>query len=185
MFIVVAPVIVYAISALIIISLILFLASRNEAALAKKARVEYGIPRGQVIYTDLDRPAKPLFSRKFKIAGKPDYIIRDEQLKSFIPVEVKSGNAKRPHWGHVLQLAAYCLLVEEAYATQVPYGLIVYADGKQHRIDFDDALRSEVLLAANKMRRCLEQGIVNEGKRLKGRCHSCSVRGDCQYAKER
>ncbi len=177
--------IVYAISALIIISLVLLLASRKEAAVARKARQEYGIPNGQVIYTDLDRPAKPLFSKRHKIAGKPDYIIKDEQQKSFIPVEVKSAKALRPHRGHVLQLAAYCLLVEEAYATQVPYGLIVYADGKQHRIDFDEALRSHVLLVANEMRRSLRKGIVNEEKQLRGRCRSCSVRGDCQFAKER
>jgi CRISPR-associated exonuclease Cas4 len=181
---VVALVVIFAISALIIISLIFLLASRKKGAAAKKARSEYGIPHGQVVYTDLNRPAKPLFSKKHKIAGKPDYIVKDEQLKTFIPVEVKSGKARRPHRGHVLQIAAYCLLVEEAYETQVPYGLIVYADGKQHRIDFDDALRSQVLLAANEMRHCLRKGFVNEGKRLRGRCRSCSVRGDCQYVKE-
>jgi CRISPR-associated exonuclease Cas4 len=179
----VAFVIVYAILVLLILSLILFVASRKEAAFAKQARREYGIPQGQVVYADLDRPAKPFFSRKFKIAGKPDYIVKDEKLKSFIPVEVKSAQAKKPHWGHVLQLAAYCLLIEEAYAEQVPYGVIVYADGTQHRIKFDDALRSKVLSVAEEMRRCLKQGGVKEGSRFKGRCLSCSVRGDCCYAK--
>jgi CRISPR-associated exonuclease Cas4 len=179
----VAFVIVYLILVLFILSLILLLASREEAALAKKARREYGIPQGQVVYTDLDRPAKPFFSRKFRIAGKPDYIIKDERIKSFIPVEVKSAKAKKPHWGHVLQLAAYCILIEEVYAARVPYGVIVYADGKQHRIRFDDALRSKVLSVAEEMRHCLKQGGVNEGSRFKGRCRSCSVRGDCCHAK--
>jgi CRISPR-associated exonuclease Cas4 len=179
----VAIVIVYVIILLLILSLVLLLASRKESMSAKRARKEYGIPRGKVIYTDLNRPAKPLFSRKFLIAGKPDYIVKDKKTNALIPVEVKSGNAKKPHRGHVLQLAAYCLLIEEDYSVRVPYGLLVYADGKQHRIKFDDALRSEVISKADEMRRCLKQGGVAKGRRFEGRCFSCSVRGDCGQAK--
>jgi CRISPR-associated exonuclease Cas4 len=179
----VAIVIIYVVILLLILSIVLLLASRKESISAKKARKEYGIPHGKVIYTDLDRPAKPLFSRKFLIAGKPDYIVKDEQTRVLIPVEVKSGNAKRPHWGHVLQLAAYCLLIEEAYSIVVPYGLLVYADGKQHQIKFDDALRSKVISTADEMRRCLKRGGVTNGNRFEGRCLSCSVRGDCSQAK--
>ena len=175
--------IVYVIILLLILSTVLFVASRKESTSAKKARKEYGIPCGKVVYTDLDRPAKPLFSRKFLIAGKPDYIVKDEQTSALIPVEVKSGNAKKPHWGHVLQLASYCLLIEEAYSVRVSYGLLVYADGKQHRVKFDDALRSEVISVAEEMRRCLKQGGVVKGNPFARRCFSCSVRGDCGQAK--
>jgi CRISPR-associated exonuclease Cas4 len=176
-------VIVYVIIILLILSLVLLVASRKESMSAKKAREEYGIPSGKVIYTDLNRPAKPLFSRKFLIAGKPDYIVKDKKTNFLIPVEVKSGNAKKPHRGHVLQLAAYCLLIEENYTVRVPYGLLVDADGKQHRVKFDDALRSEVISVAEEMRRCLKQGGVAKGRRFEGRCFSCSVRGDCSQAK--
>lgn len=174
--------IVYVVILLFILSIVLLLASRKESMSAKSARKEYGIPHGKVVYTDLDRPARSLFSRKFLIAGKPDYIVEDERAKTLIPVEVKSGNAKKPHWGHVLQLAAYCLLIEEAYSIRVPYGLLVYADGKQHTVKFDDALRSEVISKADEMRRCLRQGGVAKRNRFKGRCLSCSVRGDCSQA---
>jgi CRISPR-associated exonuclease Cas4 len=173
----------YFVILLLILSMVLFAASRKEAMSAKKARKEYGIPRGRVIYTDLDRPAKALFSRKFLIAGKPDYIVKDERTNALIPVEVKSGNAKKPHWGHVLQLAAYCLLIEEAYSVEVPYGLLVYADGKQHLVKFDDSLRSEVISKTDEMRRCLKQGGVAKRRRFEGRCLSCSVRGNCGQAK--
>jgi CRISPR-associated exonuclease Cas4 len=176
-------VIAYVIILLLILSFILLMTSRKESASARKARMEYGIPRGKVIYTDLDRPAKPLFSKKFMIAGKPDYIVRDGQPNALIPVEVKSGNTKKPHWGHVLQLAAYCLLVEEAYSVKVPYGLLIYADGKQHRVEFDDILRSKVLSVVEEMRRCLKRCGVENRTRFEGRCFSCSVRGDCLKAK--
>lgn len=175
--------IVYVIILLFGLSMVLLLASRKESKSAKKARKEYGIPHGKVIYTDLDRPAKPLFSRKFLIAGKPDYIVKNEKTDVLIPVEVKSGNAKKPHWGHVLQLAAYCLLIEETYGVRVPHGLLVYADGKQHMVKFDDALRSEVISMAEEMRRCLKHGGVAKGNSFKGRCFSCSVRGNCDQVK--
>lgn len=175
--------IVYVVILLFVLSVILLMASRKESMSAKNARKEYGIPAGKVVYTDLDRPARPLFSKKFLISGKPDYIVEDERTKTLIPVEVKSGNAKKPHWGHVLQLAAYCLLIEEAYSVRVPYGILVYADGKQHKVKFEDALRSEVISKADEMRRCLKQGRVAKVNRFKGRCISCSVRGDCGQAK--
>lgn len=175
--------IVYVVGLLFVLSMLLLLASRKESKSAKKARKEYGIPHGKVIYTDLDRPARPLFSRKFLIAGKPDYIVKDEKTDVLIPVEVKSGNAKKPHWGHVLQLAAYCLLIEETYCVRVPYGLLVYADGKQHIVKFDDALRSEVISKVEEMRRCLKHGGVAKGNRFEGRCFSCSVRGNCDQVK--
>jgi len=179
----VANVIVHLIILLLILSFILLMTSRKESMSANLARKEYGIPRGKVIYTDLDRPAKPLFSKKFMIAGKPDYIVRDGQPNALIPVEVKSGNTKKPHWGHVLQLAAYCLLVEEVYFVKVPYGILVYADGKQHKVEFDDILRSKVLSVSEEMRRCLKRGGVENKNRFEGRCFSCSVRSDCVKAK--
>lgn len=174
----------YAVILLLILSIVLFLASRKESMSAKKVRKAYGIPIGKVIYTDLDRPARPLFSRKFLIAGKPDYIVKDKQADVLIPVEVKSGNARKPHRGHVLQLAAYCLLVEETYSVEVPYGILVYADGEQHLVKFDSALRSDVISMADAMRRCLRQGGVTKGNRFEGRCLSCSVRDCCSQAKD-
>lgn len=175
----VAALIYYLIIMLLVLSFVLLMASRREGMSANSARKEYGIPQGKVIYTDLDRPAKPFFSKRLMIAGKPDYIVKDKRLKTLIPVEVKSRAAKKPHWGHVLQLAAYCLLIEEAYSVKVPYGLLVYADGKQHRVKFDDGLRSEVLSVAEEMRRCLKVGGVIKGTKFEGRCLSCSVRSNC------
>ena len=176
-------VIVYVVILLLVLSVVLLVASRKESMSAKKARKEYGIPHGKVIYTDLDRPARALFSRKFLIAGKPDYIVKDEQDQCFDTCRGEERKRKKPDWGHVLQLAAYCLLIEEAYSIRVPYGLLVYADGKQHLIKFDDSLRSEVISKADEMRRCLKKGGVAKRRRFEGRCLSCSVRGNCTQAK--
>jgi CRISPR-associated exonuclease Cas4 len=180
---VVDDVILYLVSFLFVLSLVLLIISRKKLMSAKRARMEYGIPNGDIIYTDLDKPAKALFSSKFQISGKPDYIVKDKQQNVLVPVEIKSKNAKKPHWGHVLQLGAYCLLIEEVYNVSVPFGILVYADGKQHKIKFDKSLRHEVLSVADEMRTCLKNGYVDKGTRFEGRCRYCSVRDDCNYKK--
>ena len=78
-----------------------------------------GLPSGTVVYSDTgawQRVEKPLRSRRYGIVGKPDYLVEmaDRGRKKTIPVEVKSRRRPAvPYEGHVLQLGAYCLLVEE------------------------------------------------------------------------
>jgi CRISPR-associated protein Cas4 len=143
--------------------------------------MKYGIPYGRVIYSDLDRPAKSLFSKKLGISGKPDYIISDKRYGGLIPIEIKSGRAAKPYRNHVLQLAAYCLLVEETYHKSVPYGIIVYADGKQHKIVFDELLRSDLIGVVNEMKQSMRSGCPTRDHSLKRRCISCSFQANCKY----
>ncbi|MDD1732027.1 MAG: CRISPR-associated Cas4 family protein, partial [Methanosaeta sp. NSM2] len=112
---------------LLALALSFFYLSRVTSSSARSMRQKNGIPQGQVIYSDLDRPAQVLHSSSLALSGKPDYIVRDGEGR-LIPVEIKSGRAKVPHRGHILQLAAYCLLIEENYHMDVPYGIIVYSD---------------------------------------------------------
>jgi CRISPR/Cas system-associated exonuclease Cas4 (RecB family) len=74
-------------------------------------RKEYGIPEGRILYTDLDKPAEPLFSEQLRLTGKPDFIVNFKG--QYIPVEVKTSVTDSPYRNHVIQLAAYCLLVGE------------------------------------------------------------------------
>lgn len=175
---------------LLILALALRFLSRRESTAARSIRVRHGIPRGIVVYSDLDRPGKVLFSKRYGIAGKPDYIIKDGASNANIPVEIKSGQAYKPYRNHVLQLAAYCLLVEENYDKPVPYGIIVYADGKQHKVYFDKALRTELVHTVQEMRRSLRDkgnrpGKFNLSSRNRGndlieRCRFCSLQAECK-----
>jgi CRISPR-associated exonuclease Cas4 len=171
---------------LLILSLLLlaifshFLSNRESSA-AKSIREKYGIPYGRVIYSDLDRPAKALFSRKLGISGKPDYVISHRRYGGLVPVEIKSGRAANPYRNHVLQLAAYCLLVEETYHKSVPYGIIVYSDGKQHKIIFDESLRSELIGVVKEMKRSMRSGCPARGHDQLRKCRSCSYQSSCRY----
>ncbi len=177
---VVVPTIQYLAAVLIAMALAFYVIEKRKEEAIKSAKIKYGIPDGKVIYSDLDGSAKPLRSREFGISGKPDYIIRDKK-NALIPVELKTGIAGRPHRGHVLQLAAYCLLIEEIYGKAVPYGIIVYGDGKQHLIKFDSNLKAELLSTAEDMRRCWNEGHPRRAHSSRRRCSSCLLREDCSH----
>lgn len=170
----------YLAAVLIAMALAFYLIEKRRAKAIKSDKIKHGIPDGKVIYSDLDGSAKPLRSRQFGITGKPDYIIRDKN-NALIPVELKSGLTRRPHRGHVLQLAAYCLLIEEIYGRTVPYGIIVYGDGLQHFIEFDSDLKAELLSTVADMRSCWNEGHPRRTHSSWRRCSSCLLREDCSY----
>jgi len=169
---------------LLLLAIVVFIFAIRRHYSAREVREQYGIPEGELLYADLGEPGDALFSEKYRISGKPDYVLRDEMTGAYIPVEVKSGRAKKPYWNHILQLAAYCLLVEERYGTRVPYGILVYGDGRQHRIEFTDTIRSQVLSTVDEMRRCLENGTVRRNHNAPVRCTNCAYRTECRFSLE-
>ena len=164
---------------LLALALTSFYLSRMARSSVQSLRQKNGILRGEVIYSDLDRPAQPLYSLSLALSGKPDYIVRDKK-GSLIPVEIKSGRAKQPHRGHMLQLAAYCLLVEENYDVAVPYGILVYADKRQHKIEFDKHLRADLVRTIEEMRRAPESRPPQRGHSQRQKCRCCSFSQSCQ-----
>ncbi|VVB70187.1 Uncharacterised protein [uncultured archaeon] len=176
------PILILLLTLLLLMALLLHFLSGRMTESARSIRKKYGIPEGNIIYSDLDRPAKALYSRKHGISGKPDYIVKDDKHRSMIPVEVKSGRSKEPHRNHILQLAAYCLLVEETTRKSVPYGIIVYADGVQHKIHFDRALRSDLLRAVSEMRSSLKSGCPRRDHNHQGKCRFCSMNHCCSHS---
>jgi CRISPR-associated exonuclease Cas4 len=148
--------------------------------LAQRGRAQSGLPEGRVVYTDTGgghRPERLLFSRRFLLTGKPDYLV--ESGDHVIPVEVKSGHApQQPCASHVLQLATYCLLVEEAYRQRPPHGIIKYAD-RSFQVDYEPALQEELLRTLNRMRSDMEAGRAPRRHNEPHRCEACGHRDHC------
>ena len=148
--------------------------------LAQRGRAHSGLPQGRVIYTDTggwNRLERPLFSREFLLAGKPDYLVADGD--NVIPVEVKSGRAPiQPYPSHILQLAAYCLLIEECYRRQPPYGIIKYAD-RAFEVNYTDELEDELLATLDDMRDDLANGNATRNHAEPRRCQACGYRQHC------
>ena len=100
--------------------------------------------RGQLVEVDAGRAAT-LRSERYRLAGRPDELRRlsDGRL---IPVEFKSRATppRGPSPSHVVQVRAYCLLVEETVGTVPPYGVLRYSDG-EFRVRWDAGARQELL----------------------------------------
>ncbi len=143
-----------------------------------KLKIKHKIQDGKIIYSDLNMPAKPLFSKRYRISGKPDYIIKKDEHQ--IPVEVKTGQHHEPKKNHVFQLAAYCQILEENYGGFVPYGILVYSDtSQQYKIPFDPKIRFELESAIKKMRRILKTKKTARNHNDLYKCRSCSMRSYC------
>jgi CRISPR-associated exonuclease Cas4 len=147
---------------------------------AGSARREAGLPAGRVTYVDTgawNRCDRPLFSHRMRLTGRPDYLVRNKQY--VIPVEVKSGGAPRqPYAAHVLQLAAYCLLVEEQEGRAPPYGILKY-DDRAFEVDYTAALRAELLDTLAALRHHLGARDVKRNHEQAGRCRGCGYREQC------
>ena len=143
-------------------------------AVSKKKK--YRIPDGEITYSDLNIPAKALFSKRYRIAGKPDYIVKRNH--HYIPIEVKSGSYSNPQRNHILQLATYCQLIEDNYRDFVPYGIIIYKNS-DFKIPFDPKLRFELESVINKIRGSLKNEKIVLNHNDPGRCRFCSMRSYC------
>lgn len=152
--------------------------------LGRRARRETGLPAGEVVYSDTSgwqRVEEPLISRRHGLVGRPDYLVkvREKGQDHTIPVEVKSRKCPpAPDEGHVLQLAAYCLLVEEQFNATPPYGLLRYADATL-KIPFTESLRLAVLQAADAIRNSRRAPDMLRNHTEVGRCRRCGYLAGC------
>ena len=140
-----------------------------------------GLPAGNVIYTDSGTwypNAETLYARDVYLVGRPDYLVQEAD-GSIVPVELKSGAAPdEPREGHVLQLAAYCLLVEANYGIRPAYGILQYKD-RAFAIDYTEELEEDLLDLLAEMQQGLFEEEVDRDHNDWQRCAHCGVRGSC------
>lgn len=149
---------------------------------ALRLRRTTGLPWAPVIYQDTGgrAPEKPLIARRLGLVGKPDYLL--ELRGRTIPVEVKPGRrAQRPYESDLMQLAAYCVLVEETSGVAPPYGLLRYAE-QTFRLDYTEQTRSELLALLDEMRDELEQPDCDRSHDDPRRCGNCGFFEQCEQA---
>ena len=127
---------------------------------------------------------KLLYSAKYELQGKPDYVFQSPILKKIVPVELKSGSIgeeELPHHGDLLQLGAYFLILEDVYGQKPPFGRIVYQD-YMFEIKNTAKVRNEVLSTMKEMRDMLQYG-VGKAKPSFATCRPCVCNGTvCQFS---
>jgi CRISPR-associated exonuclease Cas4 len=143
-----------------------------------------GVPLGQVAYSDSGAEqsvTQPLISRRHGLIGKPDYLIETIHAgrRTLIPVEVKSRHRPgAPLEHHVLQLATYCLILEELHGAPPPHGVLRYADGA-FTVPYTPELRRAVLEAAARIRAGRAANETPRSHQKRARCQHCGYQGAC------
>ena len=148
---------------------------------ARRWQEQTGLPAGQVLYSDSGvwhANAEPLYAADVRLAGKPDYLV-EQHDGLIIPVEVKSARAPQEPWpGHVLQLMAYCLLVESTYGVRPTHGILQYQD-RAFAIEYTFTLEQDLLQTLDDLRRDQHAEEVYRDHEDGRRCRSCGFREMC------
>ncbi len=171
----------------ILLFLALLLAAAGLALLlwGRRRQRATGVPWGAVVYSDTgaeESVPAPLISRRYGLVGKPDYLVAAAQTgqRTPIPVEVKRRRAPvQPLESHILQLAAYCLILEDLHGAAPTHGILRYAD-RAFTVPFTPDLRRAVLAAAagiRTARRAADPPRRSHAERA--RCVHCGYRRAC------
>lgn len=140
-----------------------------------------GVPWAPVVYTDTrtwQQPQQPLYAYRYGLVGKPDYLIK--RGRHLIPVEVKPGRrARTPYDSDQMQLAAYCLLVEETTGRRPPFGVLRYAD-VTFKIPFDARRRRDLVSILHEMQAVTPNDFVPRSHDESARCCGCGYADQCE-----
>lgn len=147
--------------------------------LALRLRRSTGVPWARVRLSDTGWQAvdQPLRSQRYGLIGKPDYVI--ETRRGLVPIEVKpSRRAATPYASDLMQLAAYCLLLEETEGAP-PYGLLRYAE-HTFKLPYSEQIRADLLELLHDMRADRDAADVARSHAEPGRCRGCGFWEQCE-----
>jgi len=122
-------------------------------------------------------------SEKLELKGKIDRM--EVFIDKVIPIELKTGSApKQGVWeSHLIQIAAYVMLLEEKYSKEnkeIPKGIVDYITEKEIReVMMNPFLRDEVINLKNKVKALLESKELPDFVDNKKKCESCGLRKEC------
>ncbi len=156
-----------------------FRARRRQPRPAGRARkTPRGLPQGKIVYQDADGSGEPLLATSHPLSGKPDYVILSPEGVP-IPVELKlTIESDQPQGHHVIQLAAYFVILEDLYDQPPTYGVLRYAN-QDFRIEYTAALKRKVLRLLAEMERCDDQRPPALTHQLASRCRACPFEPIC------
>lgn len=149
--------------------------SLRSTGIVDSLRKEFRV-KGKIEYIDVDN-TKVFKSERYGMSGTPDYVIKVGE--NVIPVEEKTGRTpKGPLFSHILQIATYCLLIEDVTGKAPPYGLLKYPE-HEHEIEYNEDLKKMLLQKAAEMREILKLGNAHRNHNRPGKCVHCSRRDVC------
>lgn len=170
------------ISVLALLIIVLLASALIVRSAALGARERTALPAGKILYSDTireERSSETLISWQHGLKGRPDYIV--ETAEGIVPIEIKSTflpRSGRPYESHVMQLACYCLLCEEAMNVLVPFGLIRYRNGEV-RVEYTPELRARLLSLLEEIRKAQSTCVIHRNHSQSRRCAGCGFQAIC------
>ncbi len=144
-----------------------------------------GLPEGQLVYEDADGLGEPLSSSEYPLVGKPDYVVQLPDGRP-VPVELKLNvqNATAPYSNHQVQIAAYCLILEDYFAQPPTHGILRYAD-REFTIEYTPAMRRKVIRLLGQMALCSEQEPPQLARQRVAKCRVCTFQPVCSVGRDK
>ncbi len=170
---------------LLLLALALLILILNERRYQRRRLIEerhraLGLPPGDLVYEDADGQGESLTSNQYPLVGKPDYIVQLPDGRP-VPIELKLNvqNATMPYSNHEVQIAAYCLILEDYFPDAPPtHGILRYADC-EFTVDYTPALKKKVIRNLEQMARCTEQQPPPLARQRIAKCRSCAFQSIC------
>lgn len=170
---------------LLLLALALLILILNERRYQRMRLIEerhraLGLPPGDLVYEDADGQGESLTSNQYPLVGKPDYIVQLPDGRP-VPIELKLNvqNATMPYSNHEVQIAAYCLILEDYFPDAPPtHGILRYADC-EFTVDYTPALKKKVIRNLEQMARCTEQQPPPLARQRVAKCRTCAFQPIC------
>jgi CRISPR-associated exonuclease Cas4 len=171
--------------ALILLVLIINEYRSRRQRLIQAHHKDLGLPVGELVYEDADGLGEPLTSDQYPLVGKPDYIIKLDDGR-MVPIELKLNvhHATAPYSNHIVQIAAYCLILEDYSEVQPTHGILRYAD-REFTVDYTPALRKKVIRLLNEMQQCNEQQVPSLTRQKAAKCRACVYQPTCPIGRDK
>jgi CRISPR-associated exonuclease Cas4 len=157
---------------------------RHERLFVERQRA-LGLPKGTLVYEDADGLGEPLSSSEYPLVGKPDYVVQLSDGRP-VPIELKLNvhDVTAPYSNHQIQIAAYCLILEDYFIQPPTYGILRYAD-REFTIEYTPALRKKVLRLLSQMELCGKQEPPPLARQRVGKCRVCAFQPICPIGKDK
>ena len=101
---------------------------------------------------------------------------------NYLPIEFKTGKMpKEGVWpGHRIQVAAYALLLEEKFKTNINHGIINYLDSKEtRRVTINPFMKDEIKTLVEEIQKLIKNKEIPGYCDNKNKCFNCGLKDTC------
>ncbi len=174
---------------LLILALAILLLLYNDRRYQRNRLLEerhraLGLPPGELVYEDADGQGETLSSSQYPLAGKPDYVVQLTDGRP-VPIELKLNveDASAPYNNHIVQVGAYCLILEDYFTLPPTHGILRYAD-REFTVEYTPALRKKIIRLLSEMERCSELQPPPLMRQRAAKCRVCTFQPICPVGRK-